>query len=299
MCAGDKPDCTTRQVRLPAPGTVEIGMMLDAVVGIACDAQDVGGQPRYTANAIPVDTIARAIGALPLLVPPLGDRLDIQLLLDRIDGLFIPGGLTNVHPGRYREDPQADEEQYGPFDQARDATTLPMIRAALARGIPLLMTCRGFQELNVALGGSLKREPDDRPEAQKHGTPESAERDDERYKIRHGLNLTPGGKLQAILGGKGHVRVNSLHSQLVDRLAPALEVEATADDGAIEAVSVRGAKGFALGVVFHPEYWAERDATSRSILDAFANAIAQYRRAGENSARANDPPRVAVPAAES
>jgi putative glutamine amidotransferase len=245
---------------------------LDAFVAIPCDLQTVGDQKRFTTNRIPVDMIARTIGAVPILAPALGQRLDVDTLLNRVDGVFVPGGLSNVHPSCYGSLP---ERKDGPFDPERDSTTLPLIRAALDRSMPILMTCRGFQELNVALGGSLRREPEDLPEEQKHGTPASAQTDDERYRIRHGLNLTPGGRLRAIVG-KERIRVNSLHSQMVDRLAPSLEVEATADDGSVEAVTVSGARGFNLAVVFHPEYWAERDEASHAILQAFAAAVRDY-----------------------
>jgi putative glutamine amidotransferase len=215
-----------------------------------------------------VDTL----GAVPLLIPPIGSRLDLNALLDRVDGVFIPGGLTNVHPSRYG---RPATEQDGPFDQARDATTLPLIRAVLARGTPLFMTCRGLQELNVAFGGTLRREPDELPEEKKHGTPESATSDDERYRLRQPLRVRPGGRLAAILGSD-RVLVNSLHSHLVDDLAPGLVVEATADDGSVEAVSVRDAKGFALAVIFHPEYWTRTDDVSRRILFAFRSAIRDH-----------------------
>jgi len=221
-----------------------------------------------------VDTIARVTQAIPLLVPALAEKLDIDSLLLRVQGVFVPGGLTNVHPSHYG---QTASEKDGPFDPARVATTLPLIRAALDQGVPLLMTCRGFQELNVALGGSLKREPDDLPEERKHGTPESANSEDERYRLRHNLNVKPGGELAAVVK-EPRILVNSLHSHLVDDLAPGLIVDATADDGTIEAVSVADAKGFALGVIFHPEYWAERDQPSHAILRAFAAAVHAYAR---------------------
>jgi putative glutamine amidotransferase len=143
------------------------------------------------------------------------------------------------------------------------------------------MTCRGFQELNVALGGTLKLEPD-LPEEKKHGTPKSARSEDERFRIRHVLNVVPGGALARIVDAD-RIRVNSLHSQLIDKLAPGLVVEATAEDGSVEAASVAGAKSFALGVIFHPEYWAERDAPSLAILKAFGDAVYRYADNNERS----------------
>jgi putative glutamine amidotransferase len=245
-----------------------------ALVAIPCDLQTVGDQERYTAERIPADTILRTIGAIPVLIPAAGEQIDLEALLDRVDGVFVPGGLTNVHPSLYG---RAESEKDGPFDPHRDATALPLIRAALSRGIPILMTCRGFQELNVAFGGTLQRESEDLPQEEKHGTPEPADSEDERFRIRQGLNVIRGGELYRILGTE-RIEVNSLHSQLIDKLAPGLQVEATADDGTIEAVTVRNAKNFALGVVFHPEYWAERDGPSHAILCAYAEAVVQYAR---------------------
>ena len=243
-------------------------------VGIPSDFQVVKQQEKYSVEAVAVNTVARVVGALPLVIPALGERLDLDALLSRIHGLMIPGGITNVHPARYGQLADGDK---GPFDTKRDPTTLPLIRAALDRGVPLLMSCRGFQELNVALGGTLKQEPDDLPEEQKHGTPESARNEDERFRIRQTLHVVKGGKLAEIVNAD-RIRVNSLHSQLIDVLAPPLIVEARAEDGSIEAASVRGAKGFALGVIFHPEYWAERDGPSLAILRAFADAVRHYAR---------------------
>jgi len=229
-------------------------------------------QEKYTAEVRAAKAVAGVVGALPLIIPALAADLDLNEVMRRADGLMIPGGVSNVHPSSYGR-PAVPE--YGPFDSARDATTLPLIRAALQHGVPLLMTCRGFQELNVALGGTLKREPDDQPEAEKHGTPESAASEDERFKIRQDIHVVPGGTLEKILKVR-RIRVNSLHSQLIDELAPGLSVEARAEDGSVEAATVSGSKSFALGVIFHPEYWAERDAPSLAILKPFGNAVRTY-----------------------
>jgi putative glutamine amidotransferase len=224
---------------------------------------------RYTVDVIPVDAIAKALDAVPILIPALGDDLDIDGLLARVDGVVLPGGLTNVHPAHYkREATEADE----PFDPHRDATALPLLRRAVELGTPMLMICRGLHELNVAFGGAMRPEPSDRPEKEKHGTPESARTEAERYRLRHQLNIVPGGML-ARLVGKEQVLVNSCHSQLVDVLAPGLLCEATANDGTIEAVSVKDARGFALAVAFHPEFWVEQDTFSRAIVEAFGDAV--------------------------
>jgi putative glutamine amidotransferase len=242
------------------------------LVAVQGDRQCIAEQERYTGEAVPINTIERVVGALPLIIPPLGDNLDIDALLARIDGVMVPGGLTNVHPSLYGG---SEETSSGPYDQDRDLTSLPLIKAALARGVPLLMACRGLQELNVALGGTLKDEPDDLTEDKKHGTPESADSENARFALRQIIELTPGGMLARLIGAE-NVRVNSLHSQLIDKLGPGLTVESRAEDGTIEAVSVDHAKSFALGVMFHPEYWAEHDPPSLKILRAFADAVRRY-----------------------
>jgi putative glutamine amidotransferase len=245
---------------------------LRPMIAIPSDVQCVKDQTRYTADVVPVDSLVRVIDALPIIVPAIGPALDVTELLDRVDGVFVPGGISNVHPSLYGREATS---RHQPFDPARDATTLPLIRDALSLGIPLLLTCRGFQELNVALGGTLKIEDDGKPEHEKHGTPESAKSEDEQYQIRHGLNIKPGGLFARIVRSP-RIAVNSLHSQILDQLAPGLAVEAMADDGSVEAVTVTGSPGFGLAVVFHPEYWAERDGPSLAILRAFGAAVRAY-----------------------
>jgi putative glutamine amidotransferase len=240
-----------------------------AVIG---DLLSVAGQQLFTADRIPVEAVSRVIKANPLIVPPSLDAMSHEDVLDEADGVFLRGGLSNVHPSCYGK---PDDWASGPFDHARDSFVLSLIPRVLERGIPLLATCRGFQELNVALGGTLRQEPDDCPEQEKHGTPTSAHTEDERYRIRQDLQVVKGGALDLILKND-KVRVNSLHSQLIDRLAPELQVEATAADGTIEAARPRHAVGFALGLMFHPEYWGERDETSSATLGAFSEAVRQY-----------------------
>ncbi|MGY0572690.1 gamma-glutamyl-gamma-aminobutyrate hydrolase family protein [Bradyrhizobium sp. RDM12] len=174
------------------------------------------------------------------------------MLLKSSDGLFVGGGQTDVHPSRYGQ--TADEARDGPFDEFRDEVALHLIPRALARGIPALFVCRGIQELNVAFGGTLAKEPDDLPEEKRHGTPKAGN-EDARYRLRRKLTLRAGGVLQQICGAEA-ITVNSLHSFLIADLAPNLIAEAVAEDGAIEALSVEGASAFALGTLFHPDYRA-------------------------------------------
>ncbi len=206
-------------------------------------------------------------GCLPVQLPVLDEPLDPAALLDVASGVLVTGSRSNVHPPLYGA--EATEEA-GPYDQARDRTTLPLIRETLRRGLPLLCICRGMQELNVALGGSLHAELHEVDGRDDHRSPPQPDLD-ARFGLRHDVTLTPDGPLAAILGG-GPVRVNSVHRQGVDRLGEGLSVEALAADGTIEAVSVDGARAFALGVQWHPEHWVRTDPASRAIFEAFGAA---------------------------
>lgn len=215
-----------------------------------------------------LEAVFHAAGAVPLQLPPLGGDFDLDAVLDRVDGVLVTGAESNVHPARYGVEPSVG---HAPFDAARDATTLPLIRRVLGRRLPMLAICRGHQELNVALGGTLATEIQTLAGRMDHRTPEVAD-EDEKFAIRHAVSIVPGGML-ARLTGETSIMVNSLHRQAIDRLAPGLAVEATAEDGTIEAVSVVGAPNFALGVQWHPEYWARSDAASGMIFAAFGAAV--------------------------
>lgn len=218
-----------------------------------------------------IDAVVHASGGLPLIVPSLGDDLDIDALLDRVDGVLVTGSRSNVHPQHYCGELS---EEHAPFDLARDATTLPLIRRAIERGVPLLAICRGIQELNVALGGSITAAFQNVRNLDDHGYPWEGTLD-ERFSLAHEIEVKEGTCLHDILKS-GSVKVNSLHTQALDRLAEALDVEAIAHDGTIEAVSVKGAKGFVVGVQWHPEYWAMSDDASNAILSAFGDAARAY-----------------------
>jgi len=214
-----------------------------------------------------VAAVAKAAGALPLLIPALGDALDHDALLDRIDGLLLTGSPSNVHPSLYGQD---NAEPCPPFDAERDATTLPLIRAALARDLPILAICRGLQELNVALGGSLFPHLHRIAGRLDHRSDPNKSVREQYSALAHPVSLTPGGTLHA-LTGVSELTVNSLHGQGIDRLAVGLCVEATAPDGQVEAVRVAGAR-FALAVQWHPEWTATTDPFSRALFAAFGAA---------------------------
>jgi putative glutamine amidotransferase len=238
------------------------------LVLVAADTREINGAPWQAVSETYLTALVHGAGAMPLILPSLGPGTDVEAVLASADGVLLPGSVSNVHPSRYGVAPS---EKAHPHDEKRDALTLPLIEGAVRHGVPLFAICRGMQEMNVALGGTLHAEVREVPGREDHRAPDVRERDG-RYAIRQEVEVVPGGALAAILGA-GTVRVNSLHRQAVDRLAPRLAVEATAADGTVEAVSVKGSVAFALGVQWHPEYWVRTDATSQRLFSAFGRAV--------------------------
>ncbi len=237
------------------------------IVLVAADVREADGYRWHAVAEQYLRALHEGAEVVPLILPAL-ERIDIASLLDRVDGVLFPGSRSNVHPALYGV---TESEIARPFDTARDAVSLPLISAAVAREIPFLAVCRGMQELNVARGGTLIPEVHALPGRDDHRAPESDEQA-ARFAIRQEVTVQPGGALAEILGA-GALKVNSLHRQAIDRLGSGLAVEAVAPDGTIEAVSVRGARAFALGVQWHPEYWVTTDAPSRALFRAFGDAV--------------------------
>ena len=220
------------------------------LVGISCCVKPFGlfQTPNHAASDTYVRAVLGPVGGVPVLLPAAGLDLS-QDILPRLHGLILTGSRSNVWPGFYDGPPHPEDT---PEDLARDNTTLPLIRAAIATGLPLLAICRGMQELNVALGGSLDQRIQDLPSRMDHSTPSDQPIPAVRTGKAHGVRLAPEGVLHR-LAGRTEVPVNSLHNQGVQRLAPRLEAMGWAPDGTIEAVRVREAPGFAWGVQWHPE----------------------------------------------
>lgn len=242
------------------------------IIAIPADIRHLDKADWHAAQTQYVNAAVKVAKVIPLIVPALEDGHDLDAVLDRVDGVLISGSASNVHPSLYGK---VATEADGPFDPARDATSLPLIRKAIERGIPLLAICRGLQELNVALGGTLASEIQEQPGIWDHRKPPVDSRD-EMYAIRQPVFVQEGSCIARHLGLAGEVQVNSLHRQAIAETAPRLQVEATAADGTIEAVSVIDAKGFAVGVQWHPEYWAETDSPSRALFEAFGEAVRAY-----------------------
>ncbi|MEW9834080.1 gamma-glutamyl-gamma-aminobutyrate hydrolase family protein [Mesorhizobium marinum] len=241
--------------------------MLQPLVAVSTDVKHF---ENYDWHATPKQYLEAAIagaGVFPVLVPSFGDRLDLDRLLESVDGVMLTGSKSNVQPSLYGAEAT---EANGPYDPQRDATTLPLIRKALERGVPLLAICRGIQELNVALSGTLATEIQERPGSLDHRAPVSDDQD-ERFGIRQSISIKPGSCLAGVFGA-GEIMVNSVHRQAIDGLGDRLQVEAVAEDGTIEAVSVRDSRAFAVGVQWHPEYWVHADGNSAKIFRAFGEA---------------------------
>ncbi len=245
------------------------------LIGISCCSKQFGifHTPNHAVSDTYVDAVDEVMDAVPVLIPANGHAADIATLLARLDGIVLTGSRSNVQPAAYGGPPHPEGT---PEDALRDAVTLPLIRAAISAGVPVLAICRGMQELNVALGGSLHQRLQDLPGRIDHSTPiQPCAR--VRIAKAHVIRTTPGGWL-AGLTGLSEFAVNSLHNQGVERLAPGLAVEALAPDGTIESVRVVATPegrpaGYAIGVQWHPEYDWRTDAISRLLLGSFAAAV--------------------------
>lgn len=239
----------------------------------ACNRR-LGEHPYHVVGRKYVEA-ARLAGALPLVVPRL-EAGEIAAALDLADGVLLTGSPSNVHPSHFGEEVH---DPALPLDPERDAWVLPLAREALARGMPLLGICRGAQEINVALGGTLHQAVQEQPGYADHRAPEPAPAD-EQYGPAHPARVVPGGVLASLLGA-GEITVNSLHGQGVKALAAGLRVEALAPDGLVEAYSVPAgpgrAGGFALCLQWHPEWRAAENPVSMQILRAFGDALRAWR----------------------
>lgn len=248
------------------------------VIGIPADRRLLGLHPFHAVGEKYIHAVARASDALPMLVPVLPEPLDPDEWLARVDGLLLTGSPSNVEPHRYGGEPSEPGTLHDP---ERDATTLAVIPRALELGVPILGICRGFQEINVALGGSLWQKLQEVPGLLDHREDKTAPLD-VQYGPAHDVHVEPGGVLAALLPGRGDnpdpgrvggvVRVNSVHAQGVRSLAPALRVEARAPDGLIEAFSVQGSDAFAVAVQWHPEWRVMGNEFSVALFAAFGDA---------------------------
>jgi putative glutamine amidotransferase len=236
------------------------------LIGIPADRRVLGPHPFHCVGEKYIAAVAEGADAVPVLIPSLGEVI-LDEILGSVDGILLTGSPSNVEPQRYAGPPSDPDTWHDPH---RDATTLPLIPRVVAAGLPLFAICRGFQEMNVAYGGTLWQKVQEVP-----GFADHRENKEDPLEVQyapvHEVELVPGGALHRIAGA-GRVRVNSLHSQGVQRLGDKLTIEAVAPDGVVEAFAVTGAPTFALAVQWHPEWQVMKNDFSRAMFAAFGAA---------------------------
>lgn len=241
------------------------------IIGVPACRRILDPHPFHIVGEKYLQAVIDGADALPLVIPVMAEHLDIEELLAQVDGVLLTGSPSNIEPHHYAGDPSETGTLHDPH---RDAATLPLTKRALDAGIPLLAVCRGFQEVTVALGGTLHQKVHEVPGYHMHKeNPDDPL--DVQYAPSHELNLVEGGELHKLAGATS-VMVNSLHSQGVAKLPDGVTVEAIADDGLIEGFSVDNAPGFALAVQWHPEWQVMKNEFSMAIFRAFGNACREY-----------------------
>jgi putative glutamine amidotransferase len=253
------------------------------IVLVPSCVKDIGFHPYFATQVKYVQAVIAGAGCMPLVLPSIGDAMDLEAVLRTADGVMLSGSPSNVHPSHFGQEVRNPSL---PLDAARDATTLPLIRAVVEQGIPLLSICRGAQEINVALGGSLHQAVHEMPGMMDHRD-DSSKPPDEQYAPAHSVRISDGGCMSRILGGATEIMVNSLHGQGIDRLADGLRVEALAADGLVEAYSIEGAVGFTLALQWHPEWRVTENPDSMKIFGAFGAACRQYQSKKQGGAHGN------------
>ncbi len=251
------------------------------VVGIIGNAYLLDEEyPVHAGGTMNSEAVARVSGALPLIIPSNPAYVCVNELLNLCDGFLLTGGRPNVHPSEYGE---SETPAHGAFDRGRDAVTLPLIRACVERGQPFLGICRGFQEVNVALGGTLHPEIRELPGRMNHRMPPDGSLED-KFALRHPVRFGRGGPFHRLLGAE-EVMTNTLHGQGIDRPGPRVVIDGAAPDGTAEALYVRDAPGFTLSVQWHPEWNATDDPVSRPLFEAFGRACADWAAGGADRLR--------------
>ena len=228
--------------------------------------------PTHAGGTMNSDAVANVSGCLPLLIPTDPRYVSVEELLESFDGFLLTGGRPNVHPEEYGEDPT---EAHGDFDRARDAITLPLVRACVERGQPFLGICRGFQEVNVAMGGTLHPEIRDLEGRDNHRMPPDGTLA-EKFELRHDVEVSENGPLHKMFGAQ-RVLTNTLHGQGICQAGPRVVIDGRADDGTPEAIYIEDAPGFTMSVQWHPEWNTENDPVSKPLFEAFGDAARAFK----------------------
>jgi len=250
------------------------------IVGVVCDREIIGPHPFHVTGDKYIQAIVSGSHCLPILIPALADISAVNQLLEMVDGILLTGGYSMVDPLHYQVEP-ADADTK--LDRLRDNTSFPLIKGAIEQGVPIFGICRGFQEMNVALGGSLFQQLHTQGQYFEHRENKMLPTD-KQYASSHDINLTAGGQLENILK-ESSIKVNSLHTQGLDRLARNLSIEAVSTDGLVEAISVADAKSFAIAVQWHPEWMVQQNKHSLKLFNAFGQACAMKKAMKEASLR--------------
>lgn len=241
------------------------------IVGLVADRKQLGPHPFHCVGEKYITAVAGGADCLAVLIPALGEGQDFEEILAMVDGFLFTGSASMVDPQLY-DGPTLPEGQY--LDTARDKTAMPLMKAALARGIPVFAICRGFQEMNVLHGGSLLQKVHDVPGMMDHREDTNATLE-VQYGPAHPIRFTEGGLIHRT-SGLAEYQVNSIHNQGVERLGEGLQAEATAPDGLVESFSVKDAKAFALAVQWHPEWQYASNPLSSSLFKAFGDDCRRY-----------------------
>lgn len=250
--------------------------MARPVVAVISNAHLINDRYRvHGSGAINVDALARVSGVLPVIIPMEPEHISVSELMENFDGFYFPGGRPNVHPENYGEEVT---DAHGTFAPERDRITLPLIRACVERGQPIFGVCLGFQEINVAMGGSLYPEIRDLPGRDNHRMPPDGTVE-EQFALRHEVTVTEDGPFHRLFGAR-KVMTNSLHGQGIKEPGPRIVIDGHAPDGTPEAIYIAEAPGFSMAVQWHPEWNAANDPVSRPMFTAFGEACRAWKNGG-------------------
>ena len=242
------------------------------LVGVIADRRIHGDHAYHQAGEKYLQALISGSECYPVVLPAITAEIDVPGILEEFDGLCLTGATSNVEPHHYFGSPSRDGTEHDPD---RDEKAMALIPAAIAAGMPLFAVCRGFQEMNVAFGGSLHQHVHEVEGYQDHREDGEALLDI-MYGPAHKVTFVEGGLLEQAVGQR-NAMVNSLHHQGVDRLAAGMQVEAVADDGLVEAFTVADAPGFTLSVQWHPEWKCMENPVSRAVYRAFGDACRAFR----------------------
>ncbi len=243
------------------------------VIGIISNFYELNDQyPVYSAGTMNTEAIARVSGCIPLIVPAIPDYASVEDLMAHFDGFVLTGGRPNVHPEEYGHE---ETEAHGEFDRNRDRLVLPLVRACVEAGQPVMGICRGFQEVNVAMGGTLHPEIRELEGRQNHRMPPDGTLE-EKFELRHEVEVSEGGPFHSMFGAK-RVLTNTLHGQGICQPGPRIVIDGRADDGTPEAIYVQDAPGFTMSVQWHPEWNTENDPVSKPLFEAFGDAARAFK----------------------